>query len=126
TSRRMIAIVPFGVLLAIDGWLLIWRHWRFGAVVASAIVVATVGHFALYCRDYFIHYPGNSFTAFELNTGEAFQRLAERDMAAGRFKVAAVIADNPFMPDYASLYLKRYGDTSLQQRTIFQKINSDL
>jgi hypothetical protein len=105
TLRRMIPIAVFGVLLAIEGWRFIWTRWRLGRGVAAGLAVVTLVHFVSYYRDYQVAYPLNSYKAWELNLGEALQRLAARAEERGLEAPPLILVRNQYVDDYARLYL---------------------
>jgi len=105
TLRRMIPMAVFGVLLATEGWRFISARWRQGQLIAVTLVIVTLVHFRLYYRDYLVEYPLNSYRAWELNLGEALQRLAERHEQRGQNERPVIFVRNQFVNDYARLYL---------------------
>jgi hypothetical protein len=110
TLRRMIPIAVFGVLLATEGWRFISNRWRLGPLISAALAVVTLVHFNAYYRDYLVDYPRNSYRAWELNLGEALQRLAERDEIRGGKERPVLFVRNRFVDDYARLYLPEESD----------------
>jgi hypothetical protein len=110
TLRRMIPIAVFGVLLAIEGWRFIATRWRLGPLLAASLAIVTFVHFNAYYRDYLVDYPLNSYRAWELNLGEALQRLAERDEIRGGKERPVLFVRNRFVDDYARLYLPEESD----------------
>lgn len=117
-ARRMITVLPFATLLAVEGFRELRRR-RFGTVAVAGVATAMGLHFALFYRDYLLRYPLNSFMAWELNQAEAFRHLANEDIARGRRDKAMVLIENPYAPDYAKLYLRKYGAVDLEQRITF-------
>jgi len=105
TLRRMIPMAVFGVLLATEGWRFINARWRMGSVIAATLAMVTVVHFNSYYQDYLVNYPLNSYGAWELNIGEALQRLAERHEQRGGNERPLIFVRNQFLNDYARLYL---------------------
>ena len=105
TLRRMIPMAVFGALLATEGWRFISSRWRMGRVIAATLALVTLVHFRTYYRDYLVDYPLNSYRAWELNLGEALQRLAERHEQRGRNERPVLFVRNQFVNDYARLYL---------------------
>jgi dolichyl-phosphate-mannose-protein mannosyltransferase len=118
TLRRMIPIAVFGVLLATEGWRFISARWRLGPLIAASLALVTLVHFQLYYRDYLTDYPLNSYRAWELNLGEALQRLAERHEQRGRQDLPVIFVRNQFINDYARLYLP---ESDLIQRAEHRK-----
>jgi hypothetical protein len=110
TLRRMIPIAVFGVLLATEGWRFISARWRLGPLIAASLAMVTLVHFNSYYRDYLVDYPRNSYRAWELNLGEALQRLAERDEVRGGKERTVLFVRNRFVHDYARLYLPEESD----------------
>jgi hypothetical protein len=119
TLRRMIPIAVFGALLATEGWRFIASRWRLGSLVAASLAVVTFVHFNAYYRDYLVDYPRNSYRAWELNLGEALQRLAERDEIRGGKERPVLFVRNRFVDDYARLYLPE--ESNLIQRAELRK-----
>jgi hypothetical protein len=119
TLRRMIPIAVFGALLAVEGWRFITTRWRLGPLVAASLAMVTLVHFNAYYRDYLTDYPRNSFRAWELNLGEALQRLAERDEIRGGKERPVLFVRNRYVDDYARLYLPEESD--LIQRAELRK-----
>jgi hypothetical protein len=119
TLRRMIPIAVFGALLAIEGWRFIMGRPRFGLFFAGVLAAATLGHFAWYYNDYMVTYPLNSYRAWELNLGEALQRLAERQQARGGKEQPLILVKNQYARDYAHLYL---GDSHVLDRAEFRTV----
>jgi hypothetical protein len=105
TLRRMIPMAVFGALLATEGWRFISSRWRMGPVIAATLALVSLVHFRTYYRDYLVEYPLNSYRAWELNLGEALQRLAERHEQRGRNERPVIFVRNQFVNDYARLYL---------------------
>jgi hypothetical protein len=121
TLRRMIPIAVFGVLLATEGWRFISTRWRQGPLVAVSLAIVTLVHFNSYYRDYLVDYPRNSYRAWELNLGEALQRLAERDEIRGGKERPALFVRNRYVDDYARLYLPE--ESNLIQRAELRKLS---
>ena len=118
TLRRMIPIAVFGALLATEGWRYMSARWRFGPLIAASLAVVTLVHFQSYYRDYLVDYPLNSYRAWELNLGEALQRLAERHEQRGQQELPVIFVRNRFVDDYARLYLP---ESDLIQRAEHRK-----
>jgi 4-amino-4-deoxy-L-arabinose transferase-like glycosyltransferase len=110
TLRRMIPIAVFGALLATEGWRYIAARWRLGPLIATSLAIVTLVHFNSYYRDYLVDYPRNSYRAWELNLGEALQRLAERDEIRGGKERPVLFVRNRYVDDYARLYLPEESD----------------
>jgi len=123
TLRRMIPMAVFGVLLATEGWRFISARWRQGQLIAVTLVIVTLVHFRLYYRDYLVEYPLNSYRAWELNLGEALQRLAERHEQRGQNDRPVIFVRNQFVNDYARLYLP---ESDLIQRADHRKPSQGL
>ncbi len=123
TLRRMIPIAVFGALLATEGWRFISARWRLGPIVAAALALVTIVHFNAYYRDYLVEYPLNSYRAWELNLGEALQRLAERREQRGQHERPVLFVRSQFVNDYARLYLP---ESDLIQRADHRKLSRGL
>lgn len=122
SARRMIAILPFGVLLTLRGFTIIVRRWRHGSAIAMLIVAASCLHFAVYVRDYLVDYPLRSYQAWELNLKGAIQSLAERDAALGRRARVLVVVENTYIREYLRLYARQFGDASLAERARYAQL----
>ena len=117
---RELAVVPFGILLAVCGVRQLesvqGSAWRALAAIAVALVPL---HFAFFYWDYFTDYRRVSAVWFELNHRAALEEIVARD---SRERVPAVYLPtdgDPYMDAYWRFTLAKLGRADLRKRTVF-------
>jgi hypothetical protein len=122
TTRRILAILPFGVLLGVEGARYLIRHAPRGAVVVAVLGALSAGHFAVFYIDYHTDYRLRSAAWFELNTRELVEQIAEVDGRRGGTDRIYVDAENPFIPEYVQFYSRKLGRSSLPGRVVYRDV----
>jgi hypothetical protein len=120
TSRRMITIVIFGVLLTVEGLRWMSRLGRSTRALAWACALAMAVHANAYYDDYVHRYPARSHHAWELNIGDAMRQLGDADRRRGHADQIVVAMGNQFAEDYAALYLGRGPDAAILKRMRYE------
>lgn len=117
---REMAVVPFGVLIAVTGfaWLFApggrWR--RIAGGVAAAAIVA---NFAFFFVDYFSDYRGRSAFWFNRNHRDALEYIITRDGQSPAPAVYLTSAKDPYIAAYWEFALIKYGRRDLLAKTVY-------
>jgi len=122
---RELALLPFGILIAVFGFLQLWRLkrtvWRPVGIVALALVPV---HFAFFYYDYFTDYRRHSAIWFELNHRQALETIAGMVSGDGAGAPSAIYlpADkDPYMDAYWRFTLAKLRREDLHARTVLYR-----
>jgi hypothetical protein len=122
---REMAVLPFGILIAVFGFLDLWRlkqtFWRTAGIVALALVPV---HFALFYYDYFTDYRRHSAIWFELNHREALETIAsmaERNQGSAPPTIYLPTDKDPYMDAYWQFTLAKLRHEDLRERTVLYR-----
>jgi 4-amino-4-deoxy-L-arabinose transferase-like glycosyltransferase len=122
---RELALLPFGILIAVFGFLQLWGSrravWRAVGTVALALVPL---HFAFFYYDYFTDYRRHSAIWFELNHREALETIADiaaRSTGSVTPPIYLPIDKDPYMDAYWHFTLAKLGREDLHHRTVLYR-----
>ena len=121
TTRRVLIIVPFGVLIAMDGWRYLASRSKFGVYVIGLIGVLSLYQFAGFYSDYLTDYRLRSSGWFEWNIRGALEQLIALDDERGAKDRIYVNAENPFMPEYLQFYAAKHSHPAFLSRVIVNR-----
>ena len=115
--NRALVMLPLAALVATAGVEMMWgsRHrvWRACAII---LIAAMPWQFARFYRDYFVDYPGRSYTWFEYNIRDGMEDIIARQ----RDGAPVFIANNIQWADYYwPFYLAKQGRQDLRARTTY-------
>lgn len=119
---RELALLPFGILIAVFGVVGLWRlrrsFWRTAGIVALALVPL---HFAFFYYDYFTDYRRHSAIWFELNHREALETIAgmaARDTGGSPPAIYLPTDKDPYMDAYWRFTLAKLRREDLHTWTV--------
>jgi 4-amino-4-deoxy-L-arabinose transferase-like glycosyltransferase len=122
TARRILVILPFGVLLATTGASFLIARFRFGRYLVGAIVALCVYQFVGFYADYLGDYRLRSAAWFEYNMRGAVEQMMTLDERRGGSGTLFVKVENPFAPEYVRFYALKEGRLSFAGRIVYHDV----
>ena len=117
---REMALVPFGVLIAVFGvahMLASDRRWH--RMAGIGLLAATPLHFAFFWVDYFGDYRGRSAFWFEFNHRGALEEVIAREAQEHPPAIYLSRGHDPYIEPYWQLSLIKHHREDLLQRTVY-------